>query len=459
MIAERSIDFRRALVGAALATYAAAIAVAHGATAVPMSAPLILIPASVWLARSAHAWLTLFFAVALLSPPLPVAALGNSGPHPALAIAALGGAIGLVRLREWRFERKFLPGTLVLFFAMLAISLAPAAIYSGTDIAAQSAARVVLAAISALVFFYVASGPGRRGSVPLQLIFWIAVASAAFAILDFYYQFPAPAGFGPQFIWLDTGVYRRAQGLFYEASTLGNFCAFFLVMVALALVKRVGSRVGLLAGGAILLTALILSYSRSCLVALGVALIALLALERHRISLRRVAIVGIVTAAAVVGILMRFFPAYADLYWTRLTGSVDLALESNAHLLSGRLESWQTLLGFLASHPWHALLGVGYKTLPYSSFTGQPIVADNMYLSILIETGVFGLAALLALNFAILQAGYRAARSRDREKSFYGAWIFCFWAAQTVQMMSADLLTFWRVLPVYFWVLAMAVRS
>jgi hypothetical protein len=25
-------------------------------------------------------------------------------------------------------------------------------------------------------------------------------------------------------------------------------------------------------------------------------------------------------------------------------------------------------------------------------------------------------------------------------------------------MLSADLLTFWRVLPVYFWVLAMAVR-
>jgi O-antigen ligase len=137
---------------------------------------------------------------------------------------------------------------------------------------------------------------------------------------------------------------------------------------------------------------------------------------------------------------------------------VDLALDSNAHLLSGRLESWRTLLTFLADHPWHALLGVGYKTLPYSSFTGQPIVADNMYLSILIETGIFGLAALVALNFAIVRAGYRAARSEDPRKSFYGTWIFCFWAAQTVQMMSADLLTFWRVLPVYFWVLAMAVR-
>jgi O-antigen ligase len=82
-----------------------------------------------------------------------------------------------------------------------------------------------------------------------------------------------------------------------------------------------------------------------------------------------------------------------------------------------------------------------------------------MYLSILVETGVVGLGALMVLNFAILRAGYRAARSGEAEKSFYGTWIFCFWAGQAVQMFSADLLTFWRVLPVYFWVLAMAVRK
>jgi O-antigen ligase len=466
MIASRVIDPRRNLgrifAGGLIATYAAAIAAAHDTTALLLAIPLIAIPAAIWLLRSPNAWLALFFAVAFLAPPLPIAALGNSGPHPAIAIAAIGVAIGFVRLPQWRFERAFLPGALIAFFAILIISIAPAALYSGTDLAFESLARVGLAAISAFVFFYVSSGPGRMGSVPLQLIYWIAVASAAFAILDFYYQFPTPAGFGPQFIWLDSGVYRRAQGLFYEASTLGNFCTFFLVMIGVALARRsdrrIGSRVALLAGGAILMTALILSYSRSCLVALAVAWGALLILERHRISLRRVTLVLGASAAAVVGILLRFFPAYADLYWTRLTGSVDLALDSNAHLLSGRLESWRTLLTFLADHPWHALLGVGYKTLPYSSFTGQPIVADNMYLSILIETGVFGLAALLVLNFAIIRAGYRAARSDDLRKSFYGAWIFCFWTAQTVQMLSADLLTFWRVLPVYFWVLAMAVR-
>ena len=72
---------------------------------------------------------------------------------------------------------------------------------------------------------------------------------------------------------------------------------------------------------------------------------------------------------------------------------------------------------------------------------------------------LFGLATLLVLNFAILRAGYIAARSSDPERSFYGTWIFCFWTAQMVQMLSADVLTFWRVMPVYLWVLAMAVRE
>jgi hypothetical protein len=36
--------------------------------------------------------------------------------------------------------------------------------------------------------------------------------------------------------------------------------------------------------------------------------------------------------------------------------------------------------------------------------------------------------------------------------------MLCFWAGQIVQMFSADLLTYWRVLPVYMCVLALAVR-
>ena len=81
-----------------------------------------------------------------------------------------------------------------------------------------------------------------------------------------------------------------------------------------------------------------------------------------------------------------------------------------------------------------------------------------MYLSLLVETGVAGLAALLWLNWSIIRAAARAARSHDARRAFCGLWILCFWCGEIVQMSSGDLLTYWRVLPVYFFVLALAVR-
>lgn len=446
--------------GALLAAYAAAVALTPGATQWMLAAPLALAPVLHWVLRSPTAWLTLFFAVALLAPPLAFATpFGNSGPHPAVAIAALGVAVGFIRMGDWRFQPGLLPGALILFFAMLAISVSPAALYSGPEIAFQSLARVCLACISLYVFFYVSCGPGRAGQVSPTMVYSIAVASAAFACLDFFYQFPTPAGFGPQFIWLDSGVYRRAQGLFYEASTLGNFCAFFLVMTAVALVRGIGNRLVLLGGGAVFATALIFSYSRSSIANVALAMGALAILERKRPAIKRIVLLAGGALAVVVVALFRFFPAYAELYWVRLWSTVTYAASSNEIFLSGRVEAWRILGRFLLDHPWHAILGVGYKTLPYSDFIGRPVVADNMYLDILVETGIIGLAALLLLNFAILREGLKAARSSDPQKSFYGAWIFCFWMAEAVQMLSADLLTFWRVLPLYLWVLAMAVRK
>jgi O-antigen ligase len=105
------------------------------------------------------------------------------------------------------------------------------------------------------------------------------------------------------------------------------------------------------------------------------------------------------------------------------------------------------------------VFGIGYKTLPYSNFAGSAVIADNTYLSLLAETGVVGLISFLALNAAILRNAFRAARSANPRAAFFGEWIFCFWAGEMVQMLSGDLITYWRVLPVYFWVLGTAVRE
>lgn len=445
--------------------YAAAIALApQPALAVGLAAPLAGVPFAYWAMRHRDRWLTLFFAAALLLPPLPFG-LGNSGPHAALLFVILGLWVGLFRAGEWRAPQAPLNRAFGVFFLILLGSAAEAMLYSGASVGAGSLARVLLFGVSVYVFFYAAYGPGSREPqdpfAPVRILYWIAVASALFACVDFYFQFPAPAGFGAQYVWLQSGVYRRAQGMFYEASTLGNFCAFFLTMIAAAyLLPRQSpiSRRGLLLGGAVFAAALVLSYSRGSLLNALVAVAVIMFLNRARIRFGPifVALAGAVLAGALA--LRTVLPSFAGAYWMRVSTSVQYLFSETEGLLSGRVASWRAVLEFLAQHPWHALFGIGYKTLPYSDYLGRTVITDNMYLSLLAETGIVGLCAMLWLSLQILRSARRAVSSPDPRRSFFGTWIFAFWAGQMVQMFTGDLLTYWRVLPLYFWVLAVAVR-
>jgi hypothetical protein len=432
--------------------------------AATLSLPLVAIALVLWTLQTSGRWLWCFFFAALLLPPLPFA-LGDSGPHVGVVLAGLGLVCGALRLREWRLQRNLLTFAMAVFFLVLLASSALAVFYSGLSVAAGSLARVLLFGIPLYVFFYSTYGPGAAmgadGIAGSRMLYWFGVLSAVFACLDFYYQFPAPAGYGPQFIWLDSGIYRRAQGFFYEASTLGNVCAFFLIMIAVTLLRPRRewpvSRLALWLGAPFLFAALVMSYSRASLLNLFVALAALLYMERARLRMGR--LLAIAASCLAVGSLAawQLFPEAAGNYWLHLVHSQFLFTQTDS-VLSGRLASWQAIAAFLATHPWHAILGVGYKTLPYSDFIGHTVVADNMYLSLLAETGIVGLAAFFLLNFAILRTAWRAARRDDSRASFLGAWIFCFWIGQLFQMLSGDLFTYWRVLPVYFWVLATAAR-
>ncbi|HWB96845.1 MAG TPA: hypothetical protein VG672_09090, partial [Bryobacteraceae bacterium] len=259
-------DRRHIAAGLALGLWAAAIAVVPGLLAKGLLlAPALLLPFAWWLLSARNRWVMVFFAAALLLPPLPFA-MGNSGPHPSLLVAGIGVLAGLLWLPEWRIPIDSLPASLLTLSLALAASVAQAALYSGATVAAASLARVALFGISVYVFFYTVCGSTTTTAVvrDVRRLYWMAAAAALFACVDFYFQLPAPAGYGAQFVWLDSGVYRRAQGLFYEASTLGNFCVFFLVMIAAGLQQgsaAILSRKAMLAGGIVLFAALLLSYS------------------------------------------------------------------------------------------------------------------------------------------------------------------------------------------------------
>ena len=455
---------KRVVLAASLGIWAAAVALAPS----PIAKSFILFPVAlgaltVWILNGPARWVLLFLGAAILLPPLPVE-LGNSGPHPALFLAGLGLVAGVVRLHRWQFQPGFLERALVVFSLVLFLSVAQSAFYSGIDVALGSFARVCLFAIGPYLFFYASCGPGRnatRAMTVIPYLFWAAIAAAAFACLDFYFQWPAPAGFGPQFVWLPDGVFRRAQGVFYEASTLGNFCAFFLVMIIVSLFyprrAAVIPRAALLFGGIVLGTALLLSYSRASILNLFVAVCALAFLKRRQIG--RIVTVAFLIALGAAGMAYVFLPAFSSLYWARIVTSLQYFWSTPNGVLSGRIDHWTILLDFAARQPWSLLLGIGYKTLPYSQYLGTNVIGDNTYFSLLIETGVIGLAAFFVMNVAILRRAFLAARSPSPSAAFFGAWIFCFWAGELVQMASGDLITYWRVLPLYFWVLACAVSE
>ena len=157
-----------------------------------------------------------------------------------------------------------------------------------------------------------------------------------------------------------------------------------------------------------------LSYSRASLINLAVALVALVWLHRDRIRWRRLFAGAAIFGAGATALLSVAFPVFTGVYWQRVFVAFEYFWEAPNQVMSGRLESWRMLGNFIAAEPWHLLLGIGYKTLPYSDFIGTKAIGDNTYLSLLVETGILGLVAVVALNIAILLAARRASRSTDR---------------------------------------------
>jgi O-antigen ligase len=179
--------------------------------------------------------------------------------------------------------------------------------------------------IGVYVYFTSAGGPDsmpeRAPERMTRMLFWIALAAAAFGCIDFVYQLPAPAGHAPQFLWLKSGVYRRAQGLFYEASTLGNLSAFFLVATVVALseprVRRMFSSVALGSGLVVFSAALLLSFSRASVICAALAIVVLGILERRRWQRSRGLIALAILIPAAAGVFALALPEVAGAYWAQ----------------------------------------------------------------------------------------------------------------------------------------------
>ena len=404
-----------------------------------------------------HRWILPFLIAALLLPPLPVA-IGGAAPHPALLLAGAGLFAGLLSLRSWHVPADNLSRALLFFFFILLFSAAPALIYNGLEVGLAALARVALFGLSVYLFLYLTAGPAKHVSRRFPILDGSSVLRRMRGgpLRDRGFRSPVrpPAGFSDQYVWLDTGAYRRAQGLFYDASTLGNFLRVLPGHdrggAYAAVRERPVSRFALMRGGAAVLrrTRSSLTLVRSIREPAG---------WRARPCWR--CITGESFGPLALGAGCRharltFAAPFVRLYLQRLAQSRRYFFSRlRYHPFRPRVELARSAR-FPGGESRHALIGIGYKTLPpYSDFTGGKVIADNMYLSLLVETGVVGLAALLCA------ARRHSARWRGAPAlAFSATWIFCFWCGEIAQMLSGDLFTYWRVLPLYFWVLAAAVR-
>jgi len=202
----------------------------------------------------------------------------------------------------------------------------------------------------------------------------------------------------------------------------------------------------------------VFSFSRSSFLSLAVALCLLLLLERRRVRVGRWVTIASLGAGGAVLLSWLFAPALLEVSVMRLWLTVTGLFANPNVWLSGRLTSWGSLVDYMIDNPVKLLVGTGYGTLPYREFVSGPLLGDNMYLSVLVETGVLGLAAMLVLNLAVLRTALLASRNSDWAVSVVGTCVFCFWVGQLFQMLSVDVLTFWRVLPLYMALLGMAAQ-
>jgi putative inorganic carbon (HCO3(-)) transporter len=235
---------------------------------------------------------------------------------------------------------------------------------------------------------------------------------------------------GPEgFVLFDR--FMRAHGTFEQPNPYGGYLGLVLPLAAglvMAGIVRLGGRVGWkwmvwAAGcGALMLVALIMSWSRGAWLGFAAALAAMALAACARSS--RAAVLGavVVLLAAyvlLVGGLVQLPPSivqrFAD-FWPYL-GSMDVrgieVTDANFPVLE-RMAHWQAALAMWTDHPWLGV-GIGNYAAAYSQYALPlwPLAlghAHNYYLNIAAEAGTLGLLAYLALWGAVLVTAWRATR-------------------------------------------------
>ena len=398
-------------------------------------------------------------------PPLFFPSWGTTPVYLSLLLLPVAGLIIIFRLPDIRFTRDPLANGLAAFLGGTAASLPFAFWLSGTHVGVESLFRWLLLGLMALTYFLIrwtaacARSPVERWTFRILLVG--AALSAGFGILDFVWPLPWQHPAAEQFIWFETAILRRAQGVFFESSNFANFCGFFLTVTAAAFLDKKERLLALPRWLLILLVpifslAVLVAFSRSTWAAVAVALLAFGCLFGHAKHRRTLGL--FVVAAVPLLLLWNYSPALWNYFLKARMGYLTGILVDPNFVTSGRFDTWLRVLSILHDNPQYLIFGVGYKALPFTQLFHGEIITDNGYLNLLLETGMAGLLGFLMFSGAILRTFSRLARAHDEELAFWSRVMFAVWCGELVQLLAVDAYTFWRNMIVMVAVMALTLN-
>ena len=261
-----------------------------------------------------------------------------------------------------------------------------------------------------------------------KALVFVFLGTGALAALQGIYQFLLQAG-PEEFVLF--GRFLRAYGTFEQPNPYAGYLGLTFPLAAglvVAAVVAVGRRVSgwwlvWAAGtGVLMLTAIVMSWSRGAWLGVAAAAVAIFAAVVARGG--RTMLLGVLFSVIVIYVLLAgglslappsvvqrfadFMPylGVADVRGVEVTDANFAVLERMAH--------WQSALGMWKDHPWLGV-GIGNYEPVYAQYAlplwALPLGhAHNYYLNVAAEAGLLGLVAYLLVWGAALLVSWRATR-------------------------------------------------
>lgn len=240
-----------------------------------------------------------------------------------------------------------------------------------------------------------------------RFIFCLAVAGIITAVYAIYQYYTGASALELKKEWVDLTqnpeIMNRAYAVFENPNLLAQY---MVLLAALSLgaafnAVRLWQRVFFALTVALTTFCLILTYSRGGWLAFLVALI-VFALFKNRLLIQVLAVIG--------AIAYLFMPSAIIHRFSMITSLKDT---SNAY----RLDTWNSTLSLIKTH-WETGVGLGRKAFArvyYTHMINSNVVphSHNLYLQLISEFGILGLAVFCWLLVGIFRLGLKLSAARN----------------------------------------------